>query len=91
MQFAHAATNSGVAINSGATSRGPDTDILTIRLDPGESQLRNEYYSSDSAEVVFDIDGDDRLAGIDILDASKCVNLQALLPIVRETEPATAR
>jgi hypothetical protein len=26
----------------------PDTDILTIRLDPGETQFRNELYSSES-------------------------------------------
>lgn len=69
----------------------PDTDILTIRLDPGEDQFRNDYYASDTAEVVFDIDGDDRIAGIDILDASKCVNLQALLPFSHVTEAAHAR
>jgi hypothetical protein len=40
---------------------------------------------------VFDIDGDDRLASIDILDASTHVNLQSLLPFTREPEPARAR
>ena len=69
----------------------PDSDILTIRLDPGETEFRNEYFSSDSAEVVLDIDGDDRIASIDILDASTPENLQALLPFVREDEPTPAR
>jgi len=69
----------------------PETDILTIRLDPGETQFRNELYSSDSLDLVFDIDGEDRLAGIDILDASTPVNLQSLLPFTREPEPAPAR
>lgn len=59
----------------------PDADILTIRLDPGESQFRNEVYSDDVFEVVFDVDGDDRIASIDILDASKRVNLAAILPV----------
>ena len=62
----------------------PDADILTIRLDPGESKFRNEAYSDELFEVVFDIDGDDRIAGIDILDASKRVNLAALLPLTQD-------
>jgi len=67
----------------------PDADILTIRLDPGESQFRNEAYSDGLFEVVFDIDGDDRIASIDILDASKRVNLAAILPV--ESVGSTAR
>lgn len=62
----------------------PDTDILTIRLDPDEADFRNEIYSDAAFEVVFDVDGEDRIAGIDILDASKRVNLGAILPVVRE-------
>jgi uncharacterized protein YuzE len=62
----------------------PDTDILTIRLDAGETEFRNEFFADDTFEVIFDIDGDDRIAGIDILDASKRVNLEAILPVARD-------
>lgn len=68
----------------------PDSDILTIRLDPAETQFRNESYADDTFEVIFDVDGDDRIAGIDILDASKRVNLSALLPVTGEARTARA-
>lgn len=58
-----------------------ETDTLTIRLDPGETSFRNEQYLDDTFHVVFDIDGEDRLAGFEILDASKRVNLGAILPL----------
>lgn len=60
-----------------------ETDILTIRLDPNESSFRNEQYMDESLHVVLDIDGDDRIAGFEILDASKRVNLAAILPLTR--------
>jgi len=56
-----------------------ETDILHIRLDSSAEQFRNEVHSDDLFEVVFDIDGEDRIAGIDILDASKRVNLGAVV------------
>lgn len=68
----------------------PGTDILTIRLDAGEKNFRNEMYADETFEVVFDVDADDRIAGIDILDASKRVNLAALLPLVAEPEATRA-
>ena len=58
-----------------------ETDTLTIRLDAGQHEFRNELHQSDDLEVVFDIDAGDRVAGIDILDASRRVNLAALLPL----------
>ena len=61
-----------------------EADIRTIRLDANESQFRNETYSDEFFEVIFDVDGDDRIAGIDILDASKRVNLGALLPLAQQ-------
>lgn len=60
-----------------------ETDILTIRLDPGETSFRNEEFKDDTFHVVFDIDGDDRLAGLEILDASTRVNLSAILPLAK--------
>lgn len=68
-----------------------EADILTIRLDASESDFRNEFYSDDRFEVVFDVDGDDRIAGIDIMDASTRVNLAALLPLIREGAANHAR
>lgn len=58
------------------------TDTLYLRLDPeAKREFAPEFYRSETADVVFDIDEDDRIAGIEILNASTCVNLGALLPI----------
>ncbi len=58
------------------------TDTLYLRLD---SEARREFtpelFRSEIADVVFDIDENDRIAGIEILNASHCVNLSAILPI----------
>jgi uncharacterized protein YuzE len=64
-----------------------ETDILHIRLDAGAEKFRNEVYSDELFEVVFDIDGEDRIAGIDILDASKRVNLGTLPPMEQLGSP----
>ena len=54
-----------------------DTDLLYIRLDSRRQELRNERVTED---VVLDIGDDDRIVGIEILDASEKVNLEGLLP-----------
>jgi len=58
------------------------TDLLYIRLDEREQEVVNKRISED---IVMDIGKDERLIGIEILDASKHVNLKRLLPIKYET------
>lgn len=59
------------------------TDLLYIRFDDKKQQVMNKRVTED---VVLDIGGEDRIIGIEILDASKHVNLGALLPIHYELE-----
>ncbi|MGI8926967.1 MAG: DUF2283 domain-containing protein [Tepidiformaceae bacterium] len=67
-----------------------ERDVLYIRLDATQSQFRNALFSEDEFDVVFDTDGDDRIAGIEILDAAKRVNLKELLAVeVRDAAPAS--
>ncbi len=59
-----------------------ETDTLYLRLDPGaKREFVNRVLEEEGTFVVFDIDEDDRIAGIEILNASHCVNLAAILPI----------
>jgi uncharacterized protein YuzE len=57
------------------------TDLLYIRLDDRKQNVVNKRISDD---IVLDIGEDDRIVGIEILDASKHVNLDKLLPIKYE-------
>ncbi len=52
-------------------------DLLYIRFDPRKQQLRNEDLTED---IVLDIGEGDRIVGIEILDASRHINLATLLP-----------
>ena len=54
------------------------TDLLYIRLDEKKQDVINKRASED---VVLDIGEGDRIVGIEIIDASKHVNLADLLPI----------
>lgn len=54
------------------------TDLLYMRLDDRTQQVSNKRVSED---IVLDIGDDDRIVGIEILDASKHVNLDSLLPV----------
>jgi uncharacterized protein YuzE len=54
------------------------TDLLYIRLDDREQHVMNKRLSED---IVLDIGEDDKIVGIEILDASKHLNLQKLLPV----------
>lgn len=56
-------------------------DLLYIRLISEDKPVRNERFDED---IVFDLDGDDRIVGIEILDASTRVKLAELLPIKTE-------
>jgi uncharacterized protein YuzE len=54
------------------------TDLLYLRLETEIQEVVNRRVSDD---VVLDIGKDDKIVGIEILDASKHVNLENLLPI----------
>lgn len=54
------------------------TDLLHIRLDDRKQDLRNQRVSED---IVLDLGADDTLIGIEILNASRHVDLTKLFPI----------
>jgi uncharacterized protein YuzE len=54
------------------------TDLLYIRLDDRKQDVMNRRVSED---IVLDIGEGDRIIGIEILDASKRVTLERLLPV----------
>lgn len=57
------------------------TDLLYIRLDDRKQDIINRRVSDD---VVLDIGEGDTIVGIEILDASKHVSLERLLPVKYE-------
>jgi len=57
------------------------TDLLYLRLDERKQQVTNTRLSED---IVLDLGEDERIVGIEILDASKHLNLEALLPVKYE-------
>jgi uncharacterized protein YuzE len=58
------------------------TDLLYIRLDDGKQDTINRRVSED---IVLDIGEDNKIVGIEILDASKHVSLEKLMPVSYET------
>ena len=54
------------------------TDLLYIRFDNRKQDVINRRVSDD---VVLDIGGSEKIIGIEILDASKHINLERLLPV----------
>ena len=54
------------------------TDLLYLRLDDRKQELVNKRVLED---VVLDLGVDGKILGIEILDASKNVNLKGLLPV----------
>ena len=68
-------------------------DLLYIRFDDRKQDVINRRVSDD---VVLDIGEKDRIIGIEIIDASKHVSLDRLLPVKYEIPnkidvPATGR
>ena len=57
------------------------TDLLYIRLDDRKQDVINRRVTED---IVLDIGENDRIIGIEILDASKHVALDRLLPVKYE-------
>ena len=62
------------------------TDLLYIRLDDRKQEVINRRVSED---VVLDIGEGDRIIGIEVLDASKHVTLDRLLPVSYEVSKGT--
>lgn len=62
------------------------TDLLYIRLDDRKQDVVNRRVSED---IVLDIGEGDRIIGIEILDASKHVTLEKLLPVKYEVPKMT--
>ena len=58
------------------------TDLLCIRLDDKKQEIINRRVSED---IVLDIGEDDKIVGIEILDASKNVSLEKLMPVNYKT------
>jgi len=54
------------------------TDLLYIRFDNRKQNVSNRRVSDD---VVLDIGEAEKIIGIEILDASKHINLERLLPV----------
>ena len=61
------------------------TDLLYFRLDDRNQQVINKRITED---IVLDLGGDGRIVGIEILDASKHLNLERLLPVKYEVTSA---
>jgi len=57
------------------------TDLLYLRLDNQKQQVINKRISED---IVLDVGEDDMIVGIEIIDASKHLNLERLLPVKNE-------
>ncbi|MBI4319500.1 MAG: DUF2283 domain-containing protein [Chloroflexi bacterium] len=54
------------------------SDLLYIRLDERTQEVVNRRVAED---IVLDIGNEDKIVGIEILDASQRLNLDSLLPI----------
>ncbi|MCX7840671.1 MAG: DUF2283 domain-containing protein [Anaerolineae bacterium] len=64
------------------------TDLLYIRLDDRKQSVINRRVTD---AIVLDIGEGDKIVGIEILDASRHLNLEQLLPVKYQTsEPAIA-
>jgi uncharacterized protein YuzE len=57
------------------------TGLLYLRLDERKQSVLNKRLSED---IVLDMGEDDKIVGIEILDASKHLNLERLLPLQYE-------
>jgi uncharacterized protein YuzE len=63
------------------------TDLLYIRIDDQKQAVINRRLAED---VVLDIGEEDRIVGIEILDASKRLNLEKLFPVKYEVSHEAA-
>jgi uncharacterized protein YuzE len=61
-----------------------ENDLLYLRLDDQPQAVINRRLSED---IVLDIGEEDRIVGIEILDASKHLRLEKLLPVKYQLVP----
>ena len=54
------------------------TDLLYIRLDDKKQKVINKQIAED---IVLDLTGEEKIVGIEIMNASKRINLEKILPI----------
>jgi len=59
-----------------------ESDLLYLRFDERKQELINRRISED---VVLDLGAGDRIVGIEILDASRRLELAELMPVTYET------
>lgn len=57
-------------------------DLLYIRFDERPQEVVNKRVADD---IVLDIGEGDKIVGIEVLDASRYINLEALLPVHYES------
>lgn len=62
------------------------TDVLYMRLDNRKQDVINKRITED---IVLDIGDGERLVGIEIMDASRHVSLDRILPVKYETAKAS--
>jgi uncharacterized protein YuzE len=62
------------------------TDLLYIRLDDRKQDAINKRVSDD---IVIDVGENDKIIGIEILDASRHVSLEKILPVKYEVAKAS--
>ena len=65
-----------------------ETDLLYLRLDSRAQTVTNRRVSD---ELVLDIGRNGKLVGIEILDASKCLDISRILPVRYESAPTVLR
>jgi uncharacterized protein YuzE len=63
------------------------TDLLYIRLDDRKQDVMNKRISED---IVLDIGENEKVVGIEVLNASKNINLERLLPVRYKTPKRAA-
>ena len=54
------------------------TDLLYLRIAAGQQEVVNKRVTED---IVLDMGSDNKIVGIEIMDASKHVDLDKLMPI----------
>ncbi len=54
------------------------TDLLYLRITPGQQEIVNKRVTED---IVLDLGADNKIIGIEIMDASKHVDLDKLMPV----------
>lgn len=63
------------------------TDLLYIRLDDKKQKVINKQITED---IVLDLSGEEKLVGIEIINASKRISLEKLLPIKHKSSNKVA-